>query len=262
MFGIAIDGRHRGRGHGRAALEHVLAAARADGRLDKLVLHVAADNAARARACTAPLGFVDVGVHRRHYHAPDGWHDVAVMERFLVDAGVKTVVVLQPQFFPWRGVFEQIRLADEFVHLDDAQFQKGGFTNRVQLKTAERTAVADRAGAAPRQPAADRRGRDRLQERLAREAPAHVRDELRARAVRRARAEQIVADVYAERPRTIAELDIAALERCCAELGLRPAFTRALRDAGRRREDGPARRAARAARRDRATSPVWARWTT
>ena len=75
-------------------------------------------------------------MHRRHYRAPDGWHDVAVMERFLEHAAVKTVVILQPQFFPWRGVFEQIRLADEFVHLDDAQFQKGGFTNRVQLKTA------------------------------------------------------------------------------------------------------------------------------
>lgn len=85
MFGIAIDRRHRGRGHGRAALELVLSAARADGRIDKLVLHVAADN---TRACTLyrSAGFVDVGVHRRHYRAPDGWHDVAVMERFLSEA--------------------------------------------------------------------------------------------------------------------------------------------------------------------------------
>ena len=82
MFGIAIGDGHRGRGHGRAALEHVLTLARADGRLDKLVLHVAADNTA-ARALYASAGFHDVGVHRRHYHAPDGWHDVAVMERFL-----------------------------------------------------------------------------------------------------------------------------------------------------------------------------------
>jgi RimJ/RimL family protein N-acetyltransferase len=83
MLGIAIDRRHRGRGHGRAALEHVFAAALADGRLDKLVLQVAADN---TRACTLyrSVGFRDVGLHRRHYRAPDGWHDVAVMERFLV----------------------------------------------------------------------------------------------------------------------------------------------------------------------------------
>jgi RimJ/RimL family protein N-acetyltransferase len=82
MFGIAIGDRHRGCGHGRTALEQVVDLARADGRLDKLVLHVAADNAA-ARALYGSAGFADVGVHRRHYHAPDGWHDVAVMERFL-----------------------------------------------------------------------------------------------------------------------------------------------------------------------------------
>jgi RimJ/RimL family protein N-acetyltransferase len=82
MFGIAIGGAHRGRGHGRAALGYVLDAARADGRLDKLVLHVAADNAV-ACALYRSAGFREIGVHRRHYRAPDGWHDVAVMERFL-----------------------------------------------------------------------------------------------------------------------------------------------------------------------------------
>ncbi|HZX68099.1 MAG TPA: WbqC family protein, partial [Candidatus Elarobacter sp.] len=40
-------------------------------------------------------------------------------------------------------------------------------------------------------------------------------------------AQAILDDVYAERPRTIAQLDMAALERCCAALGLRPAFSRA-----------------------------------
>ncbi len=83
LLGIAIDGRHRGRGHGRRALARTFAAAQADGRLDKLVLHVAADNTG-ARALYAALGFAEVGLHRRHYRAPDGWHDVAVMERFLV----------------------------------------------------------------------------------------------------------------------------------------------------------------------------------
>jgi RimJ/RimL family protein N-acetyltransferase len=82
MFGIGIDARHRGRGHGRAAIEHVFAAARNDGRLDKIVLHVASDNP--ARALYRALGFADVGIHRRHYRGRDRWHDVAVMERFLV----------------------------------------------------------------------------------------------------------------------------------------------------------------------------------
>jgi hypothetical protein len=37
-------------------------------------------------------------------------------------------------FFPWVGMFEQIRLADVFVHYLDVQFSKGGFVNRVQIK--------------------------------------------------------------------------------------------------------------------------------
>jgi len=37
--------------------------------------------------------------------------------------------------FPWVGLFEQIRLADVYVHYDDVQYSKGSFTNRVQIKT-------------------------------------------------------------------------------------------------------------------------------
>ena len=47
-----------------------------------------------------------------------------------------TVVISQPFFFPWVGLFEQWRLADSFVHYDDVQFSKGSFCNRVQIKTA------------------------------------------------------------------------------------------------------------------------------
>jgi len=81
-FGIAIGRAHRGRGHGGAALRHVLRAARDDGRLDKLMLDVAADNTS-ARALYHDAGFRDVGVLRRHYRGNDRWHDVVVMERFL-----------------------------------------------------------------------------------------------------------------------------------------------------------------------------------
>lgn len=49
-------------------------------------------------------------------------------------AGVTTVVISQPMFFPWVGMFEQIALADVYVHYDDVQFSKGSFTNRVQIK--------------------------------------------------------------------------------------------------------------------------------
>ena len=139
---------------------------------------------------------------------------------------MKTVVVLQPQFFPWRGVFEQIRLADEFVHLDDAQFQKGGFTNRVQLKTANGplwlTVPVLRHGTLPPIAEVEIDYKSDWREKHLRTFAMSY-----ARAPFAAHAQTIMRDVYAERPRTIAELDIAALERCCGELNLHPRFTRA-----------------------------------
>jgi hypothetical protein len=47
------------------------------------------------------------------------------------------VVISQPMFFPWVGFFEQIRLCDVYVHYNDVQYSKGGFTNRVQVKAPE-----------------------------------------------------------------------------------------------------------------------------
>lgn len=47
---------------------------------------------------------------------------------------MKSIVISQPMYFPWVGMFEQIRLADVFVHYDDVQFSKGSFFNRVQIK--------------------------------------------------------------------------------------------------------------------------------
>lgn len=46
-----------------------------------------------------------------------------------------TVVISQPFLFPWVGLFEQIRLADHFIHYDDVAYSKGSFVNRVQLKS-------------------------------------------------------------------------------------------------------------------------------
>ena len=47
------------------------------------------------------------------------------------------VVISQPMFFPWVGMFEQIRLADIYVHYGDVRFSKGSYVNRVQIKTAQ-----------------------------------------------------------------------------------------------------------------------------
>ena len=46
------------------------------------------------------------------------------------------IVVSQPFFLPWVGLFEQMRLADVFVHYDDVQMPTGkNFCTRVQIKT-------------------------------------------------------------------------------------------------------------------------------
>jgi hypothetical protein len=45
-----------------------------------------------------------------------------------------SVVISQPQLLPWPGFFELVASADIYVHLDDAQFSRGGFINRVQIK--------------------------------------------------------------------------------------------------------------------------------
>jgi hypothetical protein len=45
------------------------------------------------------------------------------------------VVILQPSYIPWRGVFDQIQQADLFVFYDDVQYDKRGWRNRNQIKT-------------------------------------------------------------------------------------------------------------------------------
>jgi len=47
------------------------------------------------------------------------------------------VVVLQPSYIPWRGHFDQINRADVFVFYDDIQYDKHGWRNRNQIKTAQ-----------------------------------------------------------------------------------------------------------------------------
>jgi hypothetical protein len=45
------------------------------------------------------------------------------------------VVILQPSYIPWRGVFDQINRSDLFVFYDDVQYDKRGWRNRNQIKT-------------------------------------------------------------------------------------------------------------------------------
>ena len=37
---------------------------------------------------------------------------------------MKKVAIMQPTFFPWLGYFSLLNAVDEFVFLDDVQFEK------------------------------------------------------------------------------------------------------------------------------------------
>ncbi len=43
------------------------------------------------------------------------------------------VVISQPMYLPWAGFLAHLSLADVVIWLDDAQFSKGSFTNRIQI---------------------------------------------------------------------------------------------------------------------------------
>ncbi len=47
----------------------------------------------------------------------------------------KTLVVLQSSYIPWKGYFDLMNMADEFIIFDDAQFTKNDWRNRNRIKT-------------------------------------------------------------------------------------------------------------------------------
>lgn len=44
------------------------------------------------------------------------------------------VAIHQPNYAPWLGYFYKLAKCDAFVFLDDAQFSRGGYTNRVRIE--------------------------------------------------------------------------------------------------------------------------------
>lgn len=51
----------------------------------------------------------------------------------------KTVVILQSNYIPWKGYFDLINSADEFIFYDDVQYTTGDWRNRNKIKTEEGT---------------------------------------------------------------------------------------------------------------------------
>jgi hypothetical protein len=48
---------------------------------------------------------------------------------------MKTVAILQSDYIPWKGYFDLINLADEFILFDDVQYTKRDWRNRNKIKT-------------------------------------------------------------------------------------------------------------------------------
>jgi hypothetical protein len=56
-----------------------------------------------------------------------------------VTAARKCVAVVQSNYIPWKGYFDLIRTADEFVLYDDVQYTRRDWRNRNRIKTADGT---------------------------------------------------------------------------------------------------------------------------
>ena len=137
----------------------------------------------------------------------------------------KTVVILQPQFFPWLGVFEQIACCDTFVHIDDVQLPQGrSFCTRVQVKTSQgvqwmTAPVLRRNGQTIREARTDETSdwrRKHIATLHASFASYQHRDAALA----------IVEDAHRNGGVDLAEININAVERMSAALGLKPEFKR------------------------------------
>lgn len=50
---------------------------------------------------------------------------------------MKKVFIHQPDFIPWLGYFKKLYLCDEFIILDDVQFNRRGFTHRDKILTSD-----------------------------------------------------------------------------------------------------------------------------
>jgi WbqC-like protein family len=136
------------------------------------------------------------------------------------------LVVSQPMFLPWIGLFEQVRLADVFIHYDDVQLPQGrSFTSRVQIKAPNGVSWLT----APIE-------RDRSRK-LLNQVILFEKGDWRSkhlRTIRHAYAQapyfdlmfQIVEEIYHHETDRLSDFNINAVERIARWLGLAPRFMR------------------------------------
>lgn len=136
------------------------------------------------------------------------------------------VVVSQPMFLPWVGLFEQVALADVFVHYDDVQLPRGrSFMSRVQVKTADgprwMTAPLDHRRSGPTIAEtwmdADRHWRQKHQRLL---------HHALARAPQVDAMSRLAEEIYSADTDNLADFNIRAVERLAGVLGATPRFLR------------------------------------
>ena len=48
---------------------------------------------------------------------------------------MKSITIRQPGYLPYIGFFKKIQSSDEFVYLDDVQYERGDWDNRNRIRT-------------------------------------------------------------------------------------------------------------------------------
>jgi len=128
-------------------------------------------------------------------------------------------------FFPWPGVFEQIRLADIYIHYDDTQLPRGrSFMSRVQIKTPSGAQWLT----APIARNSDQRILDTEFDESVDWRSKHLRtlQVNYARASMGAQMLDLAQTVYRNPTRLLADFNIQGIETITGYFGLRPEFRR------------------------------------
>jgi hypothetical protein len=137
---------------------------------------------------------------------------------------MRRVVISQPFFLPWLGMFEQIKHADAYAHCCEVQYSKGSFVNRVQIK---KNWAGSKWLTVPLKDPGFKLIKDLVVDDSSNWRKKHIKTfELAyARAPFAGEAFDLVHEIYAQKTTWIAEFNIYAIERLAHYLQLYPEFS-------------------------------------